>query len=113
MLSLAPVRLTGAMMLIDARTRDGSRHFTSLPQAAAWEDIHDHAMLLAGAEMLNCVVGELARAWIDFSFRRHRFRIHARDGLYRLFVRDPQCPDLILYQVGAHFEQLLCKAKRQ
>ncbi len=60
--------------------------------------------------MLNFVGEEFAKAWLDFRFRRHRFLIHARDGLFRLFVRDPQCPDLILYQVGCHFERLLGEA---
>ncbi len=100
------------MILIDERTRDGSRHFTSLPQKATWENIHDHALLLSGAEVLNFVADEYARAWVDFCFRQHRFLIHARDGLCRLFVRDPQCPDLILYEVSAHFEQLLRETKR-
>lgn len=111
MLSQVPVKVAGTMILIDERTRDGSRHFTSLPQTATWEDAHDHVLLLSGAEMLNFVVDEFARAWFDFCFRRHRFLVHARDGLFRLFVRDPQCPDLILYQVGSHFEQLLREAE--
>jgi hypothetical protein len=95
------------MRLVDQRTRDGSRHFARFPQAATWGAICDHVMLLPGAEMVNFVAEWPARAWLDFRFRRHRFLINARDGLFHLFVRDPQCPDLILYQVGYHFERLL------
>jgi hypothetical protein len=98
------------MRLIDERTRDGSRHFARFPQAAAWATIGEHALLLPEAEMLNFVGDGQAPAWFDFRFRRHRFLIRARDGLFRLYVRDPQCPDLILYQVGYHFERLLGEA---
>ena len=101
------------MRLIDQRTRDGSRHFASLPQAASWGALCDHVLLLSGAEMINLVAEGPAKAWLDFRFRRHRFLIDARDGRFRLFVRDPQCLDLILYQVGYHFERLLGKRSNE
>ena len=101
------------MMLIDERTQDGSRHFACLPQAAAWAKVCGHALLLPGAELSNFVTERLASAWIEFRFRRHCFRINARDGFFRLFVRDPLCSDLILYQVACHFEQLLAQSDRR
>ena len=110
MLSPASAIVADAMRLIDERTPDGSRHFACLPQAATWAAVCDHVLLLPDAEMINFVGEGLAQAWLDFRFRRHRFLINARDGRFRLFVRDPQCPDLILYQVGYHFERLLGEA---
>ena len=98
------------MRLIDQRTRDGSRHFAYLPQGASWGTLYDYVLLLPGAEMINFVGEGPAKAWLDFRFRRHRFLIDARDGRFRLFVRDPQCLDLILYQVGCHFQRLLGRA---
>ena len=95
------------MKLIDERTSDGSRHFSRLPRAVAWEAVRDHALLLPGAEMVNFVENELAEAWLDFSFRGRRFLIRSRDEHIHLFVDDPQRSDLILYQVGRHFERLL------
>ena len=95
------------MKLIDERTPDGSRHFACLPQAATWTAICEHIRLLPDAELLNFVGEGVAKAWIDFRFRQHRFLINARNGFFRLFVRDPLCADLILYQVGCHFERLL------
>jgi hypothetical protein len=95
------------MRLIDQRTRDGSRHFACLPQAVSWGTLCDCVLLLPDAEMINFVAEGPAKAWLDFRFRRHRFLIDARDGRFRLFVRDPQCLDLILYQVGSHLQRLL------
>lgn len=106
---LSPVSaiLADAMKLIDQRTADGSRHFASLPQTASWTALRDSVALLSGAELLNYVNPGGIAAWIDFSFRDHRFRINAYDGRFHFFVSDPQCADLTLFQVGSHFEALL------
>ena len=99
------------MRLIDKRTRDGSRHFARLPQPAAGAVLRDHVLLLPNVEIVNFVDLGHARTWLDFRFRRHRFLIRAHGRLLRLSVRDPQCPDLTLYQVGHHFERLLGKSR--
>lgn len=95
------------MKLIDQRTADGSRHFAHLPQAASWTALRDRVALLPDAQLLNFVSERVAHGWLDFSFRQHRFLINARKGQFHLFVDDPQCPDLILFQVASHFETLL------
>jgi hypothetical protein len=95
------------MRLIDKRMQDGSRHFASLPKEANWSVVGNHVLLLPDAELINFIGEGSARAWLDFRFRRHRFLIDVCDERFRLFVDDPQCPDLILYQVGYHFERLL------
>jgi hypothetical protein len=95
------------MRLIDERTPDGSRHFACLPRTTTWRRICDHALLLPEAELINVVADGVAAAWLDFHFRGHRFLIQSHERRFRLFVRDPQCADLILYQVGCHFERLL------
>jgi hypothetical protein len=95
------------MKLIDERTKDGSRQFACLPQTVAWSSICEHAAFLPGAEVLNTVAGAISKAWFEFCFCRHRFMVDAEEGLVRLIVNDPQCADLILYQVGCHFEKLL------
>jgi hypothetical protein len=110
MLSPAPAIVAGTMRLVDERTPDGSRHFACLPQTAAWASVCDYAMALPSAKLVNFVNDAHAGAWLDFCFRQHRFLISAHEGRLRLFVRDPQCPDLILYQVGCHFSQLLEEA---
>lgn len=112
-LSPVPVILTGTMKLIDERTLDGSRRFTHLPQVADWISVRDHVSLLPGAEMVNFIGGEMAQDWLDFAFHGRRFLIRGHDDHLHLFVDDPQCSDLILYQVGRHFEQLPEKAREQ
>jgi hypothetical protein len=101
------------MRLIDERTADGSRHFSRLPGGADWGEVCDHALRLPGVEIAGFVRSELADAWLDFSFRGHRFRVRSRQGRLHLFVDDPQCSDLILYQVGRHFERLMTSEKDQ
>jgi hypothetical protein len=95
------------MKLIDERTLDGSRHFAHWPHAATWSAVYDHLLLLPSAEPVNVVGRQVAAAGLDFTFRGHRFTIHSHEGQFRLIVCDPQCSDLILYQVGRHFERLL------
>ena len=113
MLSQASAIVADAMKLIDTRTQDGSRHFATLPQVVTWGVVCDHILLLPDARMINFVADWPARAWLDFQFRGHRFAINARDGLFQLFVCDPQCPDLVLFQVGSHFERLINEAGKR
>ena len=95
------------MKLIDQRTPDGSRHFAKLPKVTPWEVVRDHVLLLGSAKVVNYVDEGLAKPWLDFTFRGHRFLIHCHENELRMFVRDPLCSDLILYEVGVHFERLL------
>ena len=93
--------------LIDHRTEDGSRHFTSLPKSCTWEALCEHILLLSGAEIANFVATGAKEEWIDFTYRGHRFSVSHESGKLRFLVRDPQCPDLTLYQVASHCEKLL------
>jgi hypothetical protein len=95
------------MKLIDERTPDGSRHFAELPKTASWKAVHDCVLLLGSANVINYIDEGIASPWLDFSFRGHRFLIHSHENCLRLYVRDPQCSDLILYEVGIHLERLL------
>jgi len=106
-LSLAAAIVADAMRLIDIRTCDGSRQYLCLPRAVAWNALRDHAMQLPEAEVVNFVGEGLAQAWLDFVFRGHRFLVRGHDGQFHFFVRDPHCPDLIVYQVARHFKELL------
>jgi hypothetical protein len=101
------------MKLLDERTGDGSRHFATLPQRASWGWLCDHVLQLPDAEMINFVADNPNRAWLDFYFRRHRFAVRARDKRFHLYVRDPQCPDLILFEVGSHIERLMDESHTQ
>ncbi|MEN6449389.1 MAG: hypothetical protein ABFC96_02770 [Thermoguttaceae bacterium] len=94
------------MKLIDHRTPDGSRHFSQLRGLAHWQIVCDHVLRLPGAEINNSVRHELAGARLRFTFRGHRFTIRSQQRDLHLIVDDPQCSDLILFEVGLHFEQL-------
>jgi len=74
-----------------------------------WEIVRDHVLLLENAKLVNFVGDDVARGWLDFSFRGHRFLIHSHENHLHLYVHDPQCSDLILFQVGRHFERLFTK----
>ena len=94
------------MVLIDVRTSDGSRHFARLPARVTWEALRDHVSLLSGAELTNLVTDHGGRPWMDFAHQGHRFSVKGHDGRFHFVVRDPLCPDVLLYQVASHFEQL-------
>jgi hypothetical protein len=95
-----------AMRLIDERAPDGSRHFANLPKSTPWQVVRDHVLFLDSAKVVNYIDEQVAIPWLDFTFRGHRFLIHSHENQLRLFVRDPQCSDLILFEVGTHFERL-------
>ena len=95
------------MQLIDRRTEDGSRHFAILPKACTWQALCEHILLFPGAEIVNFVDTGVSEAWIDFTCQDHRFSVNHRQGKFCFCVRDPLCPDLILYQVAYHCEKLL------
>jgi len=94
------------MQLIDRRTEDGSRHFASLPKTCTWQALCEHVLLLPGAQIANFVASGVAEAWIEFTHQGHRFLVSEQGGQFRFLVRDPQCPDLILYQVATYCEGL-------
>ena len=73
----------------------------------AWQALCEHILLLPGSRIANFVTAGVTEAWIDFTYREHRFSVHHRDGDYCFHVHDPQCPDLSLYHVAAHCERLL------
>jgi hypothetical protein len=98
------------MQLIDRRTDDGSRHFASLPKTCTWQAFCEHVLLLPGAQIANFVAAGVAEAWIDFTCQDHQFSVSEQGGKFCFFVRDPQCPDLTLYQVASHCEKLLASA---
>jgi hypothetical protein len=97
------------MKLIDERTLDGSRQFASLPRTASPDALRHHLTALPGIEILHATEAPKQPAWVDFHYNRHHFFVKTHDGEYAIFVRDPQCADLILYQVGTYLEQLLKK----
>jgi len=90
------------MRLIDVRTEDGSREFACLRKEATWQALHEHLGDLPGVTVHSFVAEGVAEPWMEFTFRDHRFLVHERDGHWWLCVRDPQCPDLLLYQVASH-----------
>lgn len=99
--------VAGAVILIDERTPDGSRHFARWSHAASWESLYAHVRSLPSVQVVDSVDKEDASHWLNFIFRGYHFVIHNQEGRFGLLVRDPQCSDLILYQVGLHFERLL------
>ena len=99
------------MKLIDERAPDGSRHFAKLPKITPWAAVRDHVLLLNKAKVVNYIDAGIASPWLDFTFRGYRFLIHCHENQLRMFVYDPQCSDLILFEVGTHFERLVGETK--
>jgi len=95
------------LKLLTIEMNDGSRHFGDLPQTVLWHQLRNHIEQLAGAEVTHFVTDNVTEAWIDFSFRGHRFSVNDQFGAYWFFVNDPTCPDEILEAVLSHCEFLL------
>ena len=69
---------------------DGSRHFGELPHTKMWYGVRDHIKKLAGADLTDFITDHVTEAWIDFSYRHHRFSINDQFGAYWFFVNDPR-----------------------
>jgi len=84
---------------------DGSRHFASVPETIGWGTLCDHIVLLPGTELSGFVSDGVTEAWIDFTYRGHKFSVNNQFGDYWFFVEDVDCPEEILEEVMGHCEQ--------
>lgn len=94
--------------LIDLRMADGSRHFGDLPERADagepdWDRLRAAVPRLDGATLEGFVCDGVTEAWIDLSWRGHRFSINNQHGAWWFFVADPSCPDETLLEILFHF----------
>jgi len=96
------------MQLIDCRTADGSRHFLSLPETTDWEALREHLDRLLGVRIVRSIPRGVGAPWLEFRYHGYRFSIWERQGQTCLYVDDPRCLDIVLYQVAQHCERLLC-----
>ena len=96
-----------SMQLLNDLMGDGSRNFILLPVGKT-PSLH---MLLRVLSLWGAVptayIPTFAESWIDFRYQGHQFSINDQYGDYWFFVRDPQCPDVILEKVVRHFAKLL------
>jgi len=88
--------------LIHMIMNDGSRHFGDLPQTVLWYQLRDHISHLDGATVTNFVTDGITEAWINFSYRGHKFSVNDQFGDYWFFVEHPECPDEILESILNH-----------
>jgi hypothetical protein len=93
--------------LLNIIMRDGSRHFGDLPQTASWYALRDHVARITGAEVTGFVTDHVTEAWIDFTYKGHRFSVNDQYGDYWFFVEDPACPNDILNEVLFYCSLLL------
>lgn len=93
--------------LLNVIMKDGSRHFTSLPQTRLWQEVRDHVPLLPGARVTAFICDNVTEAWIDFTWGGQSFTINDQMGEYWFFANDPACPDSLLKDVASHFAKLL------
>jgi hypothetical protein len=94
------------MRLLDERTGDGSRLFVRLPKRTTWQQFRDHVTTLPGAELASPVPGDVPSALFAFTYGGQRFMVGNGGDPYCLFVSDPRCGDVRLYNVTAHCEKL-------
>jgi hypothetical protein len=94
--------------LLDDRMHDGSRHFAILPEGWRWRMLRRRIERLPGATVTDFVTDHVTEMWLDFSYRGHAFTVSNPSlGDLWFFVRDPACPDEILWDVVKHCERLV------
>ena len=98
------------MQLTDYRTKDGWRHFASLPRTCAWQALSERILLLPRAEITSFAAAGETEARLDFTYQNHRFSVSQWKEEFCFLVHDPKCPDLNLCEVAYHCEQLLSSA---
>ena len=93
--------------LFETRMSDGSRHFVDMPEVVFFDELADHVELLEDAEITEFITDGVVEMWLEFDFRGHQFSVGNQLGDYWFFVRDPNCPEEILFEVIDHFRTLL------
>jgi hypothetical protein len=95
------------MKLICDIMHDGSRNFILLPVGS----VSSIRLLLRVFSLRGAFptgyIPSLSESWIDFRFSCHSFSINNQFGDYWFFVKDPDCPEIILNQVVDHFSGVL------
>ncbi len=95
--------------LLNIKMCDGSRQFASLSETLYFDELREFAKKLKGAKETNFLTDCVTEVWFDFEFRRQNFSISNQFGEYWFFVKNPDCPDGILFEVAEHFRKLLEK----
>jgi hypothetical protein len=93
--------------LFEMRMNDGSRHFVDMPEVVFFDELADHVEELEDAEITEFITDGVVEMWLEFDFRGHQFSVGNQFGDYWFFVRDPNCPEEILFEVIDHFRTLL------
>lgn len=88
--------------LLNIVMNDGSRHFGDIPALVDWHTLRHHIAQLEGAAVTGFVTDHVTEAWIDFTYRGHRFSANDQFGDYWFFVDDRNCPDDTLIEVLDH-----------
>src|SRR5262245_26490165 len=86
--------------------KDGSRHFTALPQTRLWQEVRDHVHLLPGARVTAFLYDNVTEASIDFAWRGQSFTIIDQIGGYR-FIASPGMPQLHIKGCSLSLRQAL------
>ena len=78
---------------------DGSRHFAEVP----WRPplALKQRLLETSGVSVTAFIDSFTETWIDFDYKGHAFSAHNPFNDFWLFVRDPECPDKLLREVGA------------
>jgi hypothetical protein len=101
------------MKLIDIRTHNGSRHYLCLPKDTDWNALYELAIQLPDAKIVQFTGEESTQPQLIFSFRGHHFLIRSQSNQLQFLVRDPNCSDLIVYQVARHFCEMLTQKSKK
>ena len=95
------------VQLLNMTMNDGSRHFAALPESKSWYELRDCIAALPGAQVTDFITDRVVEAWIDFTYRGHRFSAKNQFGEFWFFVQDPACREEILDEVALHCAGLL------
>lgn len=93
--------------LLEAKIKDGARHFVDMPEAVFFDEFADHVEELDGAEITEFLTDGVVDMWLEFDFGGHKFSVTTRFGDYWFLVEDADCPEEILIEIIDHFRQLL------
>ncbi len=90
--------------LIDIRMADGSRHFADAGFVAPVLLVA-HLRRVPGLTVTD-VLDTPVEAWIDFTYRGHRFTMNNPLNEYSVFVEDPACPEAVLSEVASYVQRV-------
>ena len=84
--------------LLNFKANDNIRNFYAFPFHIDWYKINDRLNSISDIEVNDFITDGIIEAWIDFTYKNHKFSINNQFSEYWLFDNSGECEEEILQE---------------